>query len=106
MSARNPFTAARHTPGPWTVDVTQRVRQVRDGQGAVVAAFVRMEHDDCSPTPETDADAALIAAAPDLLAACEALRLLALDCSSRWSRGHPAIVERAEAAIAKARGTP
>ena len=51
-----------------------------------------------------DANARLIAAAPDLLEACESLLSVAEDCRERWSRGHAGRVDQARAAIKKARG--
>lgn len=50
-------------------------------------------------TDEQDADARLIAAAPDLLAACEAV------AATTWSKNTATIIgEQVRAAIAKAKG--
>lgn len=51
----------QHTPGPWSVSPTKHRTIIASAQGFHVAAM-----DDVSP-----ADAALIAAAPDLLAALQ-----------------------------------
>lgn len=94
-----------HTPGPWAVGDKRGVWagpvvMANDGQRGV--AFV------CG---ESDANARLIAAAPDLLAACEALcdRLTgwmdetAADDDDR-ERQDEAALDMADAAIAKAEG--
>ena len=85
---------------PWSVDAVPYVGF--DPDWIVVDAEQNVVID-CGNGEGAQALAQLIAAAPELLEAVEALRLLALDC---WSRGHPAIVERAEAVIKKARGDP
>ena len=77
-----------HTPGPWHATL----HQVGDENNVRVADCYSLEkgHDTAR------ANARLIAAAPDLLAALEALLLLADPCESA--------VGVARAAIAKARG--
>lgn len=77
-----------HTPGPWFVfpHGEERMWHVGPAQHSVV--FVR-EVDDA------EANARLIAAAPDLLEACEMLREVA---DGSWSRN------LLDAAIKKARG--
>lgn len=66
-------SAAQHTPGPWTCDpVTERVLQKTYGTFRVFSGG-----EEGMPVQRTEANARLIAAAPDLLAACqEALALL------------------------------
>lgn len=71
---------AKHTPGPWAItrsDASGRPYQIRslgakDGPGAIVDvtrwAFLNMPS-----SPEAEANARLIAAAPDMLAALKAL---------------------------------
>ncbi len=86
----------KHTPGPW-VAVRPRVRwRIMAGEQFV------METDEV----RTEADAYLIAAAPDLLAAVKAL--LAYGAGGEYPPGVVAAwdkaVEDAEAAIAKAEG--
>lgn len=65
----------QHTPGPWTTDVTQRMRHdntipVRHADGKMVAFAADFNQYDRDA--EVEANARLIAAAPELLAACQA----------------------------------
>jgi len=84
-----------HTPGPWSV------LTLDDGTQWIEAGCVRVAIMDdsagCQP-----GNAALIAAAPDMLAVLEELR----ESASYWSEYDVpvGIVERIEAAIRKARG--
>lgn len=67
------MSEAKHTPGPWVVD--QEVNEGDDGLFFVVLA------DDGAVTvaaPPTEADARLIAAAPDLLSACQSAEMALL----------------------------
>ena len=85
-----------HTPGPWHVD---GILTVWAGERPIVIA------DPCGQ--ETLADHAenlnLIAAAPDLLRACEAF-IAGIDRTDERECG-AATIQMARAAIAKARGT-
>ena len=81
-----------HTPGPWVVDGS-RVRG--SGGRDWVCETSPGGRFSKSVREENDADARLIAAAPDLLAACETAERLLLDGVGR---------EKVRAAIAKARG--
>lgn len=87
-----------HTPGPWTVDTDTRdgaVTLVFDANAELVADTAPDELEDrAACRAECESNARLIAAAPDLLAACEAL-------DPDFISVHPFIA----AAIAKARGT-
>ena len=84
-----------HTPGPWSV------LTLDDGTQWIEAGCVRVAIMDdsagCQP-----GNAALIAAAPEMLAVLEELR----DSASYWSEYDVpvGIVERIESAIRKARG--
>jgi hypothetical protein len=82
---------SEHTPGPWVWTDYGEL----SGAGDVV-----MDADYFSEPSE--ADARLIAAAPDLLAACEAM-LVELDEWEQELGRHPAC-DLARAAIAKAKG--
>ena len=78
----------KHTPGPWVVG----------NVGEVVAGGITLA-DVYGDEEQADADAYLIAAAPDLLAACEAV------AATTWSKNTATIIgERVRAAIAKAKG--
>ena len=54
----------QHTPGPWKVTGLY----VREQDGGLVASINDLWHDQKTPTAEKNANARLIAAAPDLLA--------------------------------------
>lgn len=112
----------KHTPGPWMVphfandDVGCGCASVLAEQymGAVAEVFIKVDlplgegGNDCPPLEEAKANARLIAAAPELLAA-----LVALDeafCSNNDTRqerhqSRLALIA-ARAAIAKATGEP
>ena len=96
-----------HTPGPWkatcemtgyTIE-TWSVRQITGGYALAEAFWQRTA--DGRPTHNAEANARLISAAPDLLAACEAVYSsgYAYDGPEAWDRA-----ELLKAAIAKARG--
>lgn len=93
-------TTSKHTPGPWHVDGDNVFGQCENWFGYLI----------CEPlggTPEqAQANAALIAAAPDLLATLEEI----VDCHAALTRqvGHnddtAVCLVAARAAIAKAKG--
>lgn len=90
---------SKHTPGPWTIGALESGQAAVDGaNGEEVTGFI-------SP-----ADAALIAAAPDMLAALEEsaaiLRLLDPLDSPGGSEKLSAAIANAAAALALAKGTP
>jgi uncharacterized protein (UPF0212 family) len=93
----------QHTPGPWAPEESFNDYQHVDirGNGRTKLVAVVYMGNDCSPTEEERANAALIAAAPELLAA-----LVALDAglaTQAESDGHAAGLRRiARAAIAAA----
>jgi hypothetical protein len=87
---------AQHTPGPWeTSSFTDVVRNVVEwdicepGGGDMIA--------EVAVRPEAEANAALIAAAPELLAACLAMR-------KGWEHNLTEPMAKINAAIAKATG--
>ena len=90
-----------HTPGPWKVQKTRSNRPITmimtvDKQGAVICDMNKIGGNDI------DADARLIAAAPDLLAACK----LALEYTGwHYHAGAQEAHDALKAAIAKAEGT-
>lgn len=89
-----------HTPGPWQFDG----QVILDEDGSHVASPIGCDTVDCDD--EAIANARLIAAAPDLLAACEAFlgEIDEIDaCGQRHGIGAE-IIAAVEAAIAKARG--
>lgn len=94
----------KHTPGPWEVDG----EDILANSGDTTVAMTFWTNQRC-PDDECRANARLIAAAPELLAACEELLKLVDDlegmaampltpeCTSKE-------VAKAKAAIAKAKG--
>lgn len=101
------MSATRHTPGPWHVvkglgigrAATIAEVVVGNGQALKVKAYHDLDEDF-----DAEADANLIAAAPDLLAALE---VVVRDWTAQFERsGHlaPAWCQQARAAIAKATG--
>ena len=100
-----------HTPGPWWSDgsavfIGNGDAVWREGHPGVLFTVDDLGGKDPRSAEQIEADARLIAAAPDLLAACEAIvaeddRLLASgDCLTDIC-DH---IDRARAAIAKAKG--
>jgi hypothetical protein len=96
---------SEHTPGPWVVDDNREGREglvtVYGADGSAVTCTGDME--DC--TARDLADARLIAAAPDLLAAIESEAVRrAYDAGLGASEWEAFLWPEARAAIAKARG--
>ena len=98
----------QHTPGPWTCFYKSKYDEwhvsVPMSQGSMNWALF----DDGVRSENPEADARLIAAAPDLLAALQALRLAREQNKyPSWEKGVPMFNEAesmADAAIAKALG--
>lgn len=109
------MTTKKHTPGPWELVVDlpdsryRSTRVVADGYG--FSAPYRLKPGS-GRDPQQEADNALIAAAPDLLAACEAAALV-MTCTDRLGHMAPRrgcncsrcrVALGLRAAIAKAKG--
>ena len=76
------MTQATHTPGPWHIGDRFCGRFIYDARGWAVADF-RGAPDSKIPSAQKDANGALIAAAPDMLAALqEAVRSLDYACTA------------------------
>ncbi len=110
-----PDTNTTHTPGPWIAVERQFASEVfilgpqvrvddDEGAGRDTVAIIPLpsgcmwgpEHDDCTlDRPETDANARLIAAAPDMLATLR-------DIAKQWPES--AAAKSARAALASATG--
>jgi len=86
----------KHTPGPWMVG---HFNDVRTGDGYRSLANVSSSFE-----LPAEANARLIAAAPELLEALEAFK--AIDAFDGWHPKYRDAIAKAEAAIAKATGTP
>jgi len=83
----------KHTPGPWTFDGEELVSDAEDWDVAYLARFM-------NPGYSSEANGYLLAAAPELLEACEAsVAYLLRGEGAGWKA-----CELAQAAIAKARG--
>lgn len=93
-----------HTPAPWAIIV--------DVPGAAVGYRAIVKNDDgqpgdviCNPSPMGEADARLIAAAPELLAALSAMLSAAeLDVLDDTSNVWRSLMLNAHAAIQRANG--
>ena len=97
------MSKATHTPGPWEA-VGSRIRTAGTGSFRRIAT---MEGGAFNVNVTDEANARLIAAAPDLLAALEAIEAhLTLHPGSSVANRAEArqVCEQARAAIAKARG--
>lgn len=106
IRARGKTMSTKHTPGPW------RAVDTRDGGGQWGAVYAGPN---CICGGMREADARLIAAAPELLAALERLTSYAADIHSESDDGvltpmrdeHPGawrMIDAARAALAKAKG--
>ena len=83
---------SKHTPGPWTIEESELM-----GRDVVSAGSMALI---CTQVYSPD-DARLIAAAPELLAALDAL----LNYNSLGSYDRASVRQQARAAIAKATGS-
>lgn len=96
-------TQTNHTPGPWVINYHAGLNEyiIGPGKGLHIAPVLAG-----SGRPDAKANATLMAAAPDLLAALEALTPLAHDMhiSHQMGKFDSWAIDAAEAAIAKARG--
>lgn len=89
-----------HTPGPWAAHPADDYGDIgihRDGEELVICAVIR---NGFMMPPEVAANARLIAAAPDLLKACEA----AEEWLSGWASAEPYLTT-IRAALSSARAT-
>lgn len=84
-------TTMMHTPGPWTVDPKTLAVYAPDRHGHAAAVRVAQRGLAPLPTNELRANAALVAAAPDLLAALQLVYANAGE-SPEWIRSRIAPV--------------
>jgi len=94
---------ADHTPGPWAVHPVKAQIDAFPA-GAVVPVCSLLWPTELRSEDETEANAYLIAAAPDLLAALK-LILASHDASCKGERCAIVGIDLARAALAKAEGT-
>lgn len=100
-----------HTPAPWRIEQpnesTPHIWITADGDNGGIAKLETCNYDDGLGERHTDQDranAALIAAAPCLLEACENARLQLKYLDEKYGTATtPAVLLRLEAAINKAR---
>ena len=92
----------QHTPGPWAVNPVGAVVDSFRATGEIVPVCALLWPTDVRSEDETEANARLIAAAPDLLAALKAL-VDVIDL--HYPRDHFTVLTSARAAIAKAEAT-
>lgn len=90
----------KHTPGPWTTKELQVYAE--DGNGSTLAHVYDPSRD--HDHSEAEANALLIAAAPDLLEALRFLLSKVDDLSGYWKEDTDHAVRDAQEAIAKAEG--
>lgn len=92
------------TPGPWIVRCNDIVYSIGDNGGRFIADCERTDKSKrpAPPCEEDQANAYLIAAAPELLAALEALISMTADDSDAPDR--VSVFRQSAAAIAKAKG--
>lgn len=91
----------KHTPGPWRADSSENNAGVEESWGDVMAvgfAVATIWQDTERLDIEASANASLIAAAPDLLAACEMIASFAQS----WQPLTPGDIRIVKDAIAKA----
>ena len=89
----------QHTPGPWTRHKWHSQEDQISAKGGTIALVSHIHT--LVPEAEADANARLIAAAPDLLAALEAI----VKITDGSQPNYPAVLMVAQAAIAKATGS-
>jgi hypothetical protein len=98
--------SAKHTPGPWyCLPEYSNGGEVHSAAGIICDASIgRNEREEYQKAhrAESEANARLIAAAPELLAALKEILVAAEECGAIGSHG-PAL-KTARAAIAKAQG--
>jgi hypothetical protein len=103
---------AKHTPGPWTIErhfhpeeaaIPSYLEIVAEARGECRYLCQILPQFEERPTDETLSNARLIAAAPDLLVACQAV-LPALEWCHAQGLQTSGALEIVRAAIAKAKG--
>jgi hypothetical protein len=95
------MSETKHTPGPWTFNKDRyHERNIRAADGA---PLVRDDYE-CPIWPDNDADWLLMAAAPNLLAACKLARAYLNVClgAPTWDGENP--YTALDSAISKAEG--
>ncbi|MET0210352.1 MAG: hypothetical protein ABW220_15005 [Burkholderiaceae bacterium] len=96
------MSEAKHTPGPWTYFPKEKYAEHHVSVPLPGRTFKQALFPDGCPTANAEADARLIAAAPELLEAAQA----AWNCIAELSptQARVEVVQMLHAAIAKAEG--
>jgi hypothetical protein len=95
------MSAPAFTPGPWTFnDPWAGFSSITDADGKLIFGIARGDPDETQPVPVCEANARLIAAAPELYEALNAL----LTYVAGFDREGLPVFEQSAAALAKARG--
>jgi hypothetical protein len=96
-------TEAKHTPGPWAVHPSKARVDAFVG-GAPLPVCELLWPTDQRSEAETEANARLIAAAPELLAACKAMLVLLIPKFEHEPMKYFSEIQQIEAALSKAEG--
>lgn len=101
------MTASKHTPGPWTFHRPwSGFSQITGPNDELVFGIAAGSVDEKRPDCECEANARLIAAAPDLLAALKTLSHYDQEPDAVGMTEYDAALAAALAAIARAEGPP
>jgi hypothetical protein len=100
----NLIMTTKHTPGPWLI--SERVKTARLDNALMVRPVYHQnyEYGATAIIATSEANARLIAAAPDLLAVLQQMIEVFLDTDGSFGADETEIMEMARAAIAKATG--
>lgn len=101
LDAANVQLRVGPTPGPWHLNRAIRGRLYVEAEGPVVICDMQLEACVAATRGITEADARLIAAAPELLDALEDAHAVLLDVPGREAK---VVLAKVYAAIAKAEG--
>jgi hypothetical protein len=98
---------SKHTPGPWTKDVSRIFGMTKYGERSVAQIHALRDYSGREPDlfDETDANMRLIAAAPEILEALkQGVEQLEADYQETPLDGHGALIRKFRTVIAKAEG--
>lgn len=103
------MTAADHTPGPWTYDFSPEPGHASEfmvvGPGNAVLAYVGADEARDVVGPTVEANARLMAAAPELLTALKVIYATCVERAANDARGDwDGLAFEAEQAIARVEG--
>jgi hypothetical protein len=97
--------SAKHTPGPWVVRGADTYRwQIEHGDVKAATVVARVTTPRKGGTDASDANAHLIAAAPDMLDVLESILCDSYICDAIRESGNRGVIDDVRAAIKKARG--